>query len=63
MKIRIQLETGKVGHKLPGIICSSIETAYQTLFRILGKFGEKQFKKSVRQILNILEDNSNKQKM
>ena len=54
MKIRIQLETGKVGHKLPGIICSSIETAYQTLFRILGKFGEKQFKKSERHVVKYL---------
>ena len=57
---RIQLETGNAEYKLPKIVCDSIETIYQTPFRLLGKFGEKQFKKSVRQILNILEDNSNK---
>ena len=60
---RIQLETGNAEYKLPKIVCDSIETIYQTPFRLLGKFGEKQFKKSVRHILNILEDNSNKQKM
>ena len=39
IRIRIQLETG---HKLPKIICNSIETIYQTPFRLLDKFGKKQ---------------------
>ena len=54
MKIRVQLETGKVERKLPGIILNSIETVYQTPLRILDKFGEKQLKKSERYVVKYL---------
>ena len=46
IKMRIDLQTGNVECKLPEIIRKSIEVVYQTPFRLLSKFGAKQFKKS-----------------
>lgn len=54
IKIRIQLETGTVERKLPGIIRNLFETVYQTPFRTFGKFREKQFKKSERHVAKYL---------
>ena len=51
--MRIQDENN-VQDIFPRIILESIKHIYQTPFRLLGKFGENQFKKSKRQIVKHL---------
>ena len=52
-KMRIQDENN-VQDIFPRIILEPIKHIYQTPFRLLGKFGENQFKKSKRQIVKHL---------
>ena len=53
IKMRIQGENN-VKDILPRIIRETVEHIYQTPFRVLGKFGENQFKISKRQIVKHL---------